>query len=72
MNLATVKHNEEAVIDSIGQDRYLSRLRSVGIRPGASIEVVGRTSSRGFLVKVDDTRLVLSYDLAEKISCSYN
>ena len=72
MNLATMEQNRGAVVIAIGEDRYVSRLRSSGIRPGASIELIGRTSSRGLLVKVDDTRLVLSRDLAEKISCKYS
>ena len=72
MNLTDLEQNKEAVVISIRDDRHLSRLRSSGIRPGAKIELVGRTSSRGFLVKVDDTRLVLGYEIAEKISCAYN
>lgn len=71
MNVTALKQNRQAVVVAIGDDRYLSRLRSRGIRPGAKIELVARTSSRGFLVKVDDTRLVLGYDLAEKIRCDY-
>lgn len=67
-----MEQNRGAVVIAIGEDRYLNRLQSSGIRLGASIELIGRTSSRGFLVKVDDTRLVLSYDLAEKINCSYS
>lgn len=72
MNLTALKQNRRAVVVAIRDDRHLNRLRSSGIRPGAKIELVGRTSSRGFLVKVDDTRLVLGYDLAEKISCDYS
>ncbi|MDP1720336.1 MAG: FeoA family protein [Candidatus Nanopelagicaceae bacterium] len=72
MNLATVEPNRRAVVVAIREDRHLSRFRALGILPGASIEVVGRTSSRGVLVKVDDTRLVLGQDLAEKISCTYS
>jgi Fe2+ transport system protein FeoA len=72
MNLTDLEQNKEAVVISIRDDRHLSRLRSSGIRPGANIALVGRTSSRGFLVKVDDTRLVLGYEIAEKISCAYN
>ena len=71
MKVTALIQNKRAVVVAIGDDRYLSRLRSSGIRPGAKIELVARTSSRGYLVKVDDTRLVLGYDLAEKIRCDY-
>ncbi|MDP1720333.1 MAG: FeoA family protein [Candidatus Nanopelagicaceae bacterium] len=71
MNLATLKQNRGAIVVAIGEDRHLSQLQSSGIQPGANIELVGRTSSHGLLVKVDDTRLVLSRDLAEEIICSY-
>ncbi|HUW87018.1 MAG TPA: FeoA family protein [Candidatus Paceibacterota bacterium] len=71
MNMTAMEQNRRAVVVTIGDDRHLNRLRSSGIRAGANIELVGRTSSRGFLVKVDDTRLVLGYDLAEKITCDY-
>lgn len=69
MDLSTLDHNQMAFISKLGSQQ--GRLNSVGIRPGADIQVLGRTSSRGYLVKVDDTRLVLSRELARTIECTY-
>lgn len=69
MDLSTLGHNRMALISKLSGQQ--DRLNSVGIRPGADIQVLGRTSSRGYLVKVDDTRLVLSRELARTIECTY-
>ena len=71
MNLSALERNRVAVISKVGDQKQEDRLRSVGIRLGAGIQVIGRTSSRGYLVKVDDTRLVLSRELAQTIDCTY-
>lgn len=71
MNLPSLKYNKVAVVGELGEQRNLKRLHSVGIRSGATIEVLSRASSGGFLIKVDDTRLVLSLELAQKIDCTY-
>lgn len=71
MNLPTLEYNREAVIGELGQQTNPERLHSVGIRPGANIEILSRTSAGGLLVKVDDTRVVLSLELAKTIDCAY-
>lgn len=71
MDLSALDLNQMAVVSKLGDQRQEDRLRSVGIRIGAEVQVIGRTSSRGCLVKVDDTRLVLSRELAQTIDCTY-
>ncbi len=71
MNLAEVDLNRAATVSEVGWDKSATPLKSVGIRAGAMIEVLGRTASRGFLVKVDDTRVVVGFEIAKLIDCSY-
>lgn len=71
MHLPRVEFRRAATVSSLGEAENLARLDAVGIRVGAAIEVLGRTASRGFLVKVDDTRVVVGFELAELINCSY-
>lgn len=71
MDLSALDLNQMAVVSKLGDQWQEGRLRSVGIRIGAKVQVIGRTSSRGYLVKVDDTRLVLSRELAQTIDCTY-
>lgn len=71
MKLPSLEYNKMAVVDELGEQKNLKRLHLAGIRPGATIEVLSRASSGGFLIKVDDTRLVLSLELAQKIDCTY-
>lgn len=71
MNLAQVKHHRMALVGALNEATYSARLLAVGIHPGATIEILSRTSSRGLLVKVDDTRVVLSLELASQIECCY-
>ena len=69
MNLTALDQNAMAIVTGLGDKEQESRLRSAGIRVGAGVEVLGRTSARGYLIKVDDTRLVLSQELAQTIDC---
>jgi len=71
MELSSLELNTMAVVTKAGHKREEDRLRSVGIRIGACIQVLDRTSSHGYRVKVDDTRLVLSQELAQTIDCIY-
>ena len=71
MKLARLEHHRIAVVGGLDEATNSVRLQSVGIHPGAAIEILSATSSRGLLVKVDDTRLVLSLELASKIECYY-
>jgi Fe2+ transport system protein FeoA len=71
MNLADVEPNRAATVSALSWTKTTTRLESVGIRVGAMIEVLGRTASRGFLVKVDDTRVVVGFEFANLIRCSY-
>lgn len=71
MNLPGVDHNRAVTVSMLGRATSSARLDSVGIREGVTIEVLGRTASRGFLVKVDDTRVVVGFDLAKLICCAY-
>lgn len=71
MDLSALELNTMAIVTKVGHKREENRLRSVGIRVGARIQVLDRTSSHGYRVKVDDTRLVLSHELAQTIDCIY-
>lgn len=71
MNLPFLELNTMAIVTKVSHKREEDRLRSVGIRIGAQIQVLDRTSARGYRVKVDDTRLVLSQELAQTIDCIY-
>lgn len=72
MNLLGMECHRVATVVSLGRAEAPTRLESVGIRVGAAIEVLSKTASRGYLVKVDDTRVVVGIELAKLINCSYS
>lgn len=71
MDLPDVDLNKVVTISTIGRAAITAQLESVGLRAGATIKVLGRTASRGLLVKVDDTRVVIGFELARSIICTY-
>jgi len=69
MNLTDLNSNETAVIKTIGGGPgVVSRLMSMGIRPGVNITKISAHFWRGpVTVRVGRTKLAIGYGMAKKI-----
>ena len=61
MKLSELKENETAVISGItGDDRFISRVTSVGLTPGCRLSIVKNDKNRPLLVHLRDTIIALN------------
>lgn len=72
VNLLSVKASElktksPAIVSGLILDVMSGRLMSLGIRKGASIQRLRKTTGGGILFRVEDHRVVLHRSLAELI-----
>lgn len=67
MKLVEVKPGQRVfILDLLGKERILEKVQAMGLRKGREVEVLGRLG-RNILLKVDNTRIVISKDLAKNI-----
>lgn len=71
-NLPSVKASElgmrqPAIVSGLVLDVMSGRLMSLGIRKGASIQKLRKTTGGGLLFRVEDHRVVLNKSLAELV-----
>ncbi|WPM31488.1 FeoA family protein [Hydrogenobacter sp. T-2] len=67
MNLEEVKPGQEVVILSLnGKEEVLEKVRAMGLRSGRRVSLVQRVG-RNLLLKVDNSRIIISRDLAKGI-----
>jgi ferrous iron transport protein A len=61
MSLSELKENKEAVVTNIvGDNRFVSRITSIGLTPGCSVLVVKNDKKRPMLVYSRDTMIALN------------
>jgi Fe2+ transport system protein FeoA len=61
---------KKVIVDSINIGPYASRLLSAGIRKGANLEFIKKTTGGGLLFKVEQHRVVIHKSLASTIQVS--
>jgi ferrous iron transport protein A len=68
MNLEDVKVGTKVMIrDLAGKDEVIRRVEAMGLRRGKSVEVLQKLG-RTILVKLNNSRIVISKDIAKNIS----
>lgn len=68
MNLKEVKVGDKARIVSIGGDhRYISRITSIGLSVGCTIEMLQNVKNKPILIFGRDTMIALNRDESERI-----
>jgi ferrous iron transport protein A len=68
MNLEDVKVGTKVMIrDLTGKDEVIRRVEAMGLRRGKSVEVLQKLG-RTILVKLNNSRIVISKDIAKNIS----
>ncbi|MEN9736276.1 MAG: hypothetical protein RL129_986 [Actinomycetota bacterium] len=67
MIATSLPKGQKAVVHSIDIGPYSSRLISVGIRKGANLEFIKKTTGGGLLFKVEEHRVVIHKSLASAI-----
>lgn len=67
MKASALKTKAPAIVNGLTLDVMSGRLMSLGIRKGASIQRLRKTTGGGILFKVEDHRVVLHHSLAELI-----
>lgn len=66
--LATfLARGQKSIVKSIDIGPYASRLLSAGIRKGANLEFIKKTTGGGLLFKVEEHRVVVHKSLAASI-----
>ncbi|WP_026495662.1 FeoA family protein [Butyrivibrio sp. WCD3002] len=61
MSLSEVRENNDAVITAInGDTRFMSRITSIGLKPGCKVSVIKNDSNRPMLVYSRDTMIALN------------
>ncbi len=67
MNLEEVKPGQEVVILSLsGKEEVLEKVKAMGLRIGRRVSLLQKVG-RNLLLKVDNSRIVISKDLAKGI-----
>ncbi len=67
MNLEEVNPGQEVVILSLnGKEEVLEKVRAMGLRRGRRVSLLQKVG-RNLLLKVDNSRIVISKDLAKGI-----
>jgi len=67
MNLEEVKPGQEVVILSLnGKEEVLEKVKAMGLRRGRRVSLLQKVG-RNLLLKVDNSRIVISRDLAKAI-----
>lgn len=67
MKASELSKSESAIVSGLTLNVMSGRLMSLGIRKGARIERLHKTTGGGVLFKVEDHRVVLHQSLAELI-----
>ena len=61
MCLSELRQNSDAVVKSLnGDDRFISRITSIGLTPGCSVRVLRNDKNRPMLVFSRDTMIALN------------
>ncbi|MCS7196019.1 MAG: ferrous iron transport protein A [Aquificaceae bacterium] len=67
MNLEEVKPGQEVVIlELVGKEDILKKVEAMGLRRGRRVSLLQKVG-RNLLLKVDNSRVVISKDLARSI-----
>ncbi len=67
MNLEEVKPGQEVIILSLnGKEEVLEKVKAMGLRSGRRVSLLQKMG-RNLLLKVDNSRIVISRDLAKAI-----
>ncbi|MFM1906038.1 MAG: FeoA domain [Actinomycetota bacterium] len=67
MKATGLKPGSAAIVSGLNFDVMSGRLMSLGVRKGARIEKLRKTTGGGILFKVEDHRVVLHHSLADLI-----
>lgn len=67
MKASELEIKSPAIVSGLVLNVMSGRLMSLGIRKGASIQIIRKTTGGGLLLRVEDHRVVLQKSLAELI-----
>ncbi len=61
MSLSELTRNSEAIVEKLtGDERFMSRITSIGLTPGCSIKVIRNDKNRPMLIYSRDTLIALN------------
>ncbi len=61
MSLSELEKNKQAIVEKLsGDDRFMSRITSIGLTPGCSIRVIRNDKNRPMLIYSRDTMIALN------------
>ena len=67
MKLSSCAPADLARVIGVVEGPYATRLASFGIRPGAQIQILGKTTGAGLIVKVEENRVAIHRSMAREI-----
>ena len=68
MKLSDMKENTRVVVDSLdGDARFISRITSIGLTPGSSVEIIKNDRHRPVLLYSRDTMIAVNRSECEGI-----
>lgn len=67
MKLASCSPSQPATVKWVDEGPYAVRLASLGIRPGAHIQIIGKTTGSGLILKVEENRVAIHRSMADQI-----
>ncbi len=61
MSLSELTRNSEAIVERLsGDERFMSRITSIGLTPGCSVKVIRNDKNRPMLIYSRDTLIALN------------
>ena len=67
-SLANLHTGERGIVTSLkGGEKFRNKMLALGLIPGKEFEVIKGNKNGPFVLKIDETRLMLGYGMAEKI-----
>ncbi|MDC7292024.1 MULTISPECIES: FeoA family protein [unclassified Butyrivibrio] len=61
MSLSELERNRHAVVEKLtGDERFMSRITSIGLTPGCTIKVIRNDKNRPMLIYTRDTLIALN------------
>lgn len=68
MNASQLTNGQAAIVTDVEPNAMQSKLISLGVRRGATIQLIRKTSSKGLLFRIEDHRAVIHNSIAKHIS----
>ena len=68
MNAAELARGQAAIVTDVAANPMQSKLISLGVRRGANIQLIRKTTSKGLLFRIEEHRAVIHTSIAQHIT----